>query len=90
MVTQSCRSGQLSRRLIPDSTAAPVTTYKIRILREDGQTLLIESRFIGDHAAIRRAQTLAMPNDLVEVWCGLVCVYQTATGASIDRAGSKP
>jgi len=52
-----------------------VTDYNIRIKRKDGQTLLIQSRFMGDHAAVRRAQTLAMPGDLIEVWRGTVCVY---------------
>jgi hypothetical protein len=53
-------------------------TYAIRIMRPDGQALVVESRFLGDHAAIRRAQTLAMEGDGLEVWRGMVCVYQTA------------
>lgn len=55
-----------------------MTTYEIRIVRKDGQTLLVECRLIGDHAAIRRAQTLATEDDLVEVWRGAVCIYETA------------
>jgi hypothetical protein len=58
-----------------------VTAYEIRILRRDGQSLVIKSRFMGDHAAIRRAQTLAMAGDLVGVWRGTICVYETEAGA---------
>lgn len=60
-----------------------MTSYEIRISRRDGQILVIESRLIGDHAAIRRAQTLAAVGELVEVWRGMVCIYETAAGAIV-------
>jgi len=50
---------------------------RIRILKEDGQQLVIEVRLMGDHAAIRRATTLATDTDRVEVWRGMTCVYST-------------
>jgi hypothetical protein len=60
-----------------------VSIYEIHITRKDGQTLVIESRLMGDHAAVRRAQTLAMPGDLVEVWRGTVCVFESAAGQTV-------
>ena len=53
-------------------------TYEIRILRSDGEILLMESKLTSDHAAIRRAQSLALPRDKVEVWREQVCVYGRA------------
>ena len=52
-------------------------TYEILILRKDGQRLVIEARLVGDHAAVRRAQTLATDEDRIEVWRGQNCVYST-------------
>ena len=57
-----------------------MTSYQIRITRRDGQTLVVESRFMGDHAAIRRAQTLAMAGDQVEVLRGMTCIFETEGG----------
>ena len=58
-----------------------MTSYKILITRKDGQVLVIESRFMGDHAAIRRAKTLAMAGDQVEVRRGAVSVFGTGGAA---------
>lgn len=60
-----------------------MTSYEIRISRRDGQLLVIESRLMGDHAAVRRAQTLAATGDLVEVWRGMTCIYETASDATV-------
>jgi len=60
-----------------------MTNYRIHITRGDGQTLVVESRFMGDHAAIRRAKTLAMAGDQVEVLRGLVCILETENAAAI-------
>ena len=57
--------------------------YEIRILKENGQQLVIEVRLMGDHAAIRRARTLATDTDRVEVWRGMVCVYSTVESLAI-------
>jgi hypothetical protein len=38
---------------------------------------------MGDHAAIRRAKTLAMAGDQVEVLRGLVCIFETESAAAI-------
>ncbi len=69
----------------PRSTnrVAVLTSYEIRIVRQDGQVLVIESRLMGDHAAVRRARTLAIAGDQVEVWRGMVCIFETVTGAAI-------
>jgi hypothetical protein len=58
-----------------------MTSYKILITRKDGRILVIESRFMGDHAAIRRARSLAMAGDQVEVRRGTVSVFETGGGA---------
>ncbi len=63
--------------------AAAVTRYEIRIVRQDGQVLVIECRLLGDHAAIRRARTLAIAGDQVEVWRGMVCIFETTADASV-------
>jgi hypothetical protein len=55
--------------------------YQIRILRSAGQPLVVSTRLMGDHAAIRKAQSLAMSGDQLEVWRGMVCVYSTAESA---------
>jgi hypothetical protein len=60
-----------------------VSIYEIRITRRDGQVLVIESRLMGDHAAVRRARTLVIPGDLVEVWRGTVCVFESAAGQTV-------
>ena len=57
--------------------------YEIRILKEDGQQLVVEVRLMGDHAAIRRARTLATDSDGVEVWRGMTCVYSTLESLAI-------
>ena len=57
--------------------------YEIRILKEDGQQLVIEVRLMGDHAAIRRANTLATDTDRVEVWRGMTCVYSTVESVAV-------
>ena len=57
--------------------------YEIRILRQDGHQLVVEVRLMGDHAAIRRARTLAIDTDRVEVWRGMTCVYSTADSLAV-------
>jgi hypothetical protein len=57
--------------------------YEIRILQEDGQQLVIEVRLMGDHAAVRRATTLATDTDRVEVWRGMTCVYSTVESLAV-------
>ena len=65
-------------RSVPgDYLCTDMNHYEIRILKEDGQQLVIEVRLMGDHAAIRRANTLATDTDRVEVWRGMTCVYST-------------
>ena len=64
--------------------SAPMTDYEIRITRRDGQSLIIDSRSMGDHAAIRRAHTLAMPSDAIEVWRGMTCVFEAGAHALAD------
>ena len=50
--------------------------YEIRILRgEKAAPVILACTQASDHAAIRRARSLARDGDLVEVWRGLDCVY---------------
>jgi hypothetical protein len=62
-----------------------VITYVLARRREheadDNSQLVITANFLGDHAAVRRAQMLAGTRDLVEVWCGMQCVYSTMPDA---------
>jgi len=50
--------------------------YEIRILRHDNQPLVISSRFLGDFHAIRRGQSMAQPDEGVEIWRGMTCLYR--------------
>jgi len=53
-----------------------VKTYEIRVLVEHPSSPAIySSSHINDHAAIRRAITLAKPGQAIEVWCGARCIY---------------
>ena len=72
-VSQSART----RSLVGVYLCTDMNDYEIRILKEDGQQLVIEVRLMGDHAAVRRANTLATDTDRVEVWRGMTCVYST-------------
>ena len=72
------------RRIASDDTlCTDMNQYEIRILKENGQQLVIEVRLMGDHAAIRRARTLATDTDRVEVWRGMTCVYSTAEWVAV-------
>lgn len=54
----------------------PVKTYEIRVLPEHPSSPAIySSSHVDDHAAIRRAITLAKPGQAIEVWCGARCIY---------------
>jgi len=71
-------------RMAPgDYLCTDMNDYEIRILKEGGQQLVIEVRLMGDHAAIRRARTLAIDTDRVEVWRGMTCVYSTADSLAV-------
>lgn len=50
--------------------------YEIRILRHDNRPLVISSRFLGDFHAIRRGQAMAQPDEGVEIWRGMKCLYR--------------
>jgi hypothetical protein len=56
-----------------------MNTYEIRILRKGIKDIkspdIYSSSHISDHAAVRRAQSLAASDDIVEVWRGATCVY---------------
>ena len=61
-----------------------MTSYEIRIVRTDGQTIVIQANLMGDHAARRRAKTLAMPGDFVEVWRGMTCIYEEGLSVLVN------
>jgi len=53
-----------------------VNTYEIRVIFNDARTPAIYARsHISDHAAVRRAQTMAGADSVIEVWRGATCVY---------------
>lgn len=51
--------------------------YEIRIVKKGNAPVIYACPQVSDHAAIRRAQSLAGPEDQVEVWRELSCVYAT-------------
>ena len=51
-------------------------TYEIRVLpQEQTGDDIYSSTHMDDHAAVRRAATLAKTGQSIEVWCGARCVY---------------
>jgi hypothetical protein len=66
------------RTLWKESSDSIMNTYEIRIVRQSDQAqLVVTVSVMGDHAAIRRARTLAGEGDLLEVWRGMRCVFST-------------
>jgi hypothetical protein len=51
--------------------------YEIRIVRMGKHPVIFACPQVSDHAAVRRAQSLAQSGDEVEVWRELDCVYST-------------
>jgi hypothetical protein len=51
--------------------------YEIRIVKKGSAPVIYACPQASDYAAVRRAQTLAGPEDQVEVWRELDCVYTT-------------
>jgi hypothetical protein len=53
--------------------------YEIRIIRPGQRSAEIyASSHIADHAAIRRALSLATEQSVIEVWRGMRCIYSGA------------
>ena len=71
-------------------------TYEIRIVRKGIKSPDIYSgSHVSDHAAVRRAQTLAASDDFIEVWRGAICVYsgaldQMPTAAAASQGRDQP
>lgn len=53
--------------------------YEIRLVRQDGPTIL-SSRYVSDYAALRSARAMAAPDDGVEIWRGMECIYRDGPG----------
>ena len=51
--------------------------YEIRIVKKGRPPVSYACPQASDYAAVRRAQSLAGPEDHVEVWRELDCVYAT-------------
>jgi len=61
-------------------TTGTMNSYEIRIQRRHGLAPdIFRSSHIGDHAAVRRAHSLARAGDGIEVWRGHACIYAGAT-----------
>ena len=54
----------------------PMQQYEIRILHRNSRPTVVQSRFLGDFHAIRRGQAMAHPDEGVEVWRGMKCLYR--------------
>lgn len=80
--THSRRINRLTPRQL--QLLEPLASYEIRIVRSDGQMLVIPVSLMGDHAARRRAETLAMPGDYVEVWRDMACIYEAGSIATVQ------
>ena len=57
-----------------------MNTYRICITREGRPPVEVTTMLFGDHAAVRRAQSLSRAAALVEVWRGPTCIYSNAPG----------
>lgn len=64
-----------------------MNSYEIRIRRHDAAPTVFRSSHIGDHAAVRRALSLAGAGDGIEVWRGHACIYAGATGQPMPAQG---
>lgn len=53
--------------------------YEIRIIKDGRRPIIYACTHASDHAAIRRARSLAGETDKVEVWRGLDCIYAIPT-----------
>ena len=56
--------------------------YEIHVGKNDSHRRTYPCLQLNDHAAIRRAQSLAQTSEAVEVWRAEVCVYARAANAS--------
>lgn len=67
--------------------------YEIRLVRQDGPTVL-SSRYVSDYAALRSARSMAMPEDSVEIWRGMECIYRDGprrtAARSVRNRASRP
>jgi hypothetical protein len=56
-----------------------MTRYEIRLRKASGENVISEYTLFSDFGAIRRAQSIAKDEDVVEVWRGLNCIYRHHT-----------
>lgn len=49
--------------------------YEIRLVRHSGP-VVYSSRYISDYAALRSARLMATPDDGIEIWRGMECIYR--------------
>ncbi len=64
---------------------ASLENYEIRIIKNGRQSVIYACPHASDYAAIRKAQSLAKPEDQVEVWRELDCVYATRSTELVAR-----
>jgi hypothetical protein len=58
--------------------------YEIRLSRKTGGPVVYSSTYFSDYAAIRGARFLAQPDDGIEIWKGVSCIYHDTVR---DRPG---
>ena len=51
--------------------------YEIRLVKPGAEPRIHKTALMGDHAAIRRAQNLVGEGEVIEVWRGVTCVFDT-------------
>jgi hypothetical protein len=61
--------------------------YEIRLVRQGGPTVM-SSRYASDYAAVRSARSMASPDDMVEIWRGMECIYRDQPSSSDWRRAS--
>ncbi len=60
--------------------------YEIRIVKKGkAGPFFYSAPQASDHAAVRRAQSLAADGDQVEVWRGLDCIFTTTETAMLPH-----
>lgn len=61
--------------------------YEIRLVRRDGPTVT-SSHYASDYAAVRSARSMASPDDVVEIWRGVECIYRDQPASTHWRYAS--
>lgn len=64
--------------------------YKIHIRDQQGSGVVHDALLVNDFAAVRRAQSLASPDDTLEVWRDAVCIFKHERLGHTPIGSTKP